>query len=133
MPPIAFWRKRSRSATASSDVAATPRIVSEWPARYFVALWKTMSAPCVSGRWMAGVANVLSTTISGRRPPSRARRSTVSATAAMSTVLSSGLVGVSNHTRLVRSERASHRASTPAARSTYAVVIPAPGRRTRSR
>ena len=29
-----------------------------------------MSAPIVSGRWMAGDANVLSTTISGRRPPS---------------------------------------------------------------
>ena len=33
-----------------------------------------MSAPSVSGRWMAGEANVLSTTISGRRPPSAARR-----------------------------------------------------------
>ena len=32
-----------------------------------------MSAPSVSGRWMAGEANVLSTTISGRVPPSAAR------------------------------------------------------------
>ena len=76
--PIAFWRKRSRSAAAASEVTAMPRIVSEWPARYFVAEWKTMSAPTVSGRWSAGDANVLSTTISGRAPPlSAARRATV--------------------------------------------------------
>ena len=85
-----------------------------------------MSAPSVSGRWMAGEANVLSTTISGRRPPSAARRSTVAATAAMSTVLSSGLVGVSNHTSRVRSDNASQSTSGPAARSTYDVVTPAP-------
>ena len=47
-------------------MTATPQIVSEWPARYFVAEWKTMSAPSVSGRWTAGEENVLSTTISGR-------------------------------------------------------------------
>ena len=92
-----------------------------------------MSAPIVSGRWMAGEANVLSTTMSGRRPPSRARRSTVSATAAISTVLSSGLVGDSNHTRLVRSDSASHRASMPDARSMNEVDTPPPGLRTRSR
>ena len=120
--PIAFCRKRSRSATASSEVTASPRIVSEWPARYFVAEWKTMSAPIVSGRWRAGDANVLSTTISGRRPPSAARRSTVAATAAMSTTLSSGFVGVSNQTSRVRSDSASQSTSGPAARSTYEVV-----------
>ena len=48
-PPIAFWRNRSRSATASSLVTATPTTVSEWPARYFVAEWNTMSAPSSSG------------------------------------------------------------------------------------
>ena len=36
-----------------------------------------MSAPSVSGRWSAGDANVLSTTTSGRRPPSASRRATV--------------------------------------------------------
>ena len=34
--PIAFWRKRSRSARSSRLVTATPDTVSEWPARYFV-------------------------------------------------------------------------------------------------
>ena len=82
--PIAFWRNRSRSATAGPTSTATPTIVSEWPARYFVAEWNTTSAPIVSGRWTAGDANVLSTTISGRRPPSATRRATTSATAAMS-------------------------------------------------
>ena len=74
--PAAFWRKRSRSATAGSRVTATPRIVSLWPARYFVAEWKTMSAPRSSGRWRTGVANVLSTTISGRGPSPKRSRST---------------------------------------------------------
>ncbi len=83
-----------------------------------MAEWNTMSAPIVSGRWMAGDANVLSTTISGRRPPSAARRSTVSAIAAMSTTLSSGLLGVSNQTSRVRSDKASQSTSGPADRST---------------
>ena len=66
--PIAFWRNRSRSARSSRSVTAIPLTVSEWPARYFVAEWNTMSAPSASGRWMAGEANVLSTTSSGRSP-----------------------------------------------------------------
>ena len=37
-----------------------------------------MSAPRASGRWSAGEANVLSTTMRGRPPPSVARRRTVS-------------------------------------------------------
>ena len=115
--PIAFCRKRSRSAIASSEVAAMPRIVSEWPARYLVAEWKTMSAPIVSGRWSAGEANVLSTTTSGRRPPSASRRATVAATAAMSTTLRCGFDGVSNQTSRVRSVIASQSTSGPPARS----------------
>ena len=39
-----------------------PPITSEWPPRYFVVEWTTMSAPSSSGRWRYGVANVLSTT-----------------------------------------------------------------------
>jgi len=47
--------------------------VSEWPARYLVAEWNTMSAPSSNGRWSAGDANVLSTTTRGRPPPSAPR------------------------------------------------------------
>ncbi len=57
----------------------------------------TMSAPRSSGRWAYGVANVLST--ASVAPPSRASL----AAAAMSTMRSSGLVGVSIHTSRVRS------------------------------
>ena len=71
-----------------------------------------------SGRWSAGEANVLSTTISGRRPPCSARRATVAATAAISTTLSSGFDGVSNQTSRVLSVSASQSASGPEARST---------------
>ena len=77
-----------------------------------------MSAPIVSGRCSAGDANVLSTTTSGRRPPSAARRATVATVSAMSTTLSSGFDGVSNQTSRVRSVSASQRTSGPAARST---------------
>ena len=78
-----------------------------------------MSAPSVSGRWSAGEANVLSTTIE-RPPAALAPRaaSTVAATAAMSTTLSSGFDGVSNQTSRVLSVSASHSTSGPAARST---------------
>ena len=116
--PIAFCRNRSRSATAASEVTATPRTVSEWPDRYLVAEWKTMSAPSGRGCWLAGEANVLSTTTSGRRPPSASRRATVAAVAAMSTTLRCGFDGVSNQTSRVRSVSASHRTSGPADRST---------------
>ena len=99
-------------------MTATPRIVSEWPARYLVAEWNTMSAPSSNGRWSAGDANVLSTTTSGRPPPSAPRRATVATVATMSTTLRCGFDGVSNQTSRVRSESASHRASWPDARST---------------
>ncbi len=57
----------------------------------------TMSAPSASGFCRYGVANVLSATT---RAP---RAWATSATAAMSTHVSSGLVGVSNHTSAVPS------------------------------
>ena len=118
-PPIAFWRNRRRSATASSLVTATPQIVSLCPARYFVAEWNTMSAPSARGCWMAGEANVLSMTMSGRRPPAWAARCpTTLAVPAMSMSFSSGFVGVSNQTRRVLSVSASQSTSGPAARST---------------
>ena len=40
----------------------TPPTLSLWPLRYFVVLWVTRSAPNSIGRWMYGLANVLSTT-----------------------------------------------------------------------
>ena len=43
-----------------------PSSTSWWPPRYFVALWRTKSAPCSSGRRWIGVAAVASTT-HGRR------------------------------------------------------------------
>ncbi len=133
-PPIAFCRKRSRSATASLDVTAIPRIASEWPPRYLVAEWNTMSAPSSSGRWSAGDANVLSTTIRGGAWPAWAARSrTRAAEAAMSVTLSSGFDGDSNQTRRVRSVRPSHSASGPDARSTYVAPAAPAGRCTRSK
>ena len=53
----------------------------------------TAVAPSSIGRWMIGVANVLSTTTA--RPSAR------STTSAMSTSLSSGLVGVSTQISFV--------------------------------
>ena len=39
-----------------------PPTLSLWPLRYFVVLCVTRSAPNSIGRWMYGLANVLSTT-----------------------------------------------------------------------
>ena len=60
--PSEFCRKARRSAIVGSFVAAKPPTTSEWPPRYFVVEWTTMSAPSSSGRWRYGVAKVLSTT-----------------------------------------------------------------------
>ena len=54
--------KPMRSATSSRAVTSIPPTMSEWPFRYFVVEWRTMSAPNCSGCWKTGVANVLSTT-----------------------------------------------------------------------
>ena len=69
-----------------------PSSTSECPARYFVALCTTTSAPRSSGFWPRGVANVESTTT--RAPAACA----AAATAAMSTTSSVGFVGVSSQT-----------------------------------
>ena len=72
---------------------------------YFVTLWTTTSAPSASGRCSAGVANVLSTTTVA--PASCA----TAATAAMSTIFSSGFDGVSIQTNRVSSRSAPRTAS----------------------
>src|SRR5437660_8449166 len=70
-----------------------PPTTSECPPRYLVVECTTKSAPCSSGRWLTGVAKVLSTATSA--PPRRAT------TPATSTTLSSGLVGLSTQIRRV--------------------------------
>jgi hypothetical protein len=101
--PSDFWRKRRRSATVGSFVAANPPTTSECPPRYFVVEWTTTSAPSSSGRCRYGVANVLSTT---RSAPAACA---ASAAAAMSTTLSIGFDGVSIQTIRVESSRWSAR------------------------
>ena len=92
-------------------MATNPPTTSEWPPRYFVVECTTTSAPSASGCWRYGVANVLSTTT--RAPRARARL----ATAAMSTIVSSGLVGVSIQTsRRVVGQRAVERVGVGAGR-----------------
>ena len=76
-----------------------------------------MSAPSASGCWRYGVANVLSTTTFA--PRSWASR----ATAAMSTIVSRGLVGVSTHTSLVDGRNAATVAAW-SVRSTAVCVMP---------
>ena len=80
-----------------------PPTTSEWPPRYLVVEWTTAVAPSSSGRWTIGVAKVLSTTT--------ARPSAASTTAAMSTSLSSGLVGVSTQISRVSGRSAARSAS----------------------
>ena len=92
-------RAARRSSGRSSRRSRRSR--SEWPPRYFVVEWTTMSAPSSSGRWRYGVAKVLSTATTA--PAACA----ASATARMSTTFSSGFVGVSSQTRRVRSSIAS--------------------------
>ena len=56
-------RNSCRRAASSSRLHTTaPSSTSSWPPRYFVALWRTKSAPCSSGRRWTGVAAVASTT-----------------------------------------------------------------------
>ncbi len=47
--------------TSSSNTTTRPAFTSEWPARYLVAEWMTISAPKSSGCCRYGVTNVLST------------------------------------------------------------------------
>src|SRR5215470_16748821 len=90
--PVAFWTKASRSPSSGSATTTAPPTTSEWPPRYLVVEWTTASAPSASGFCRYGEANVLSTTSSA---PASAHSS---ATALMSTIDSSGLVGVSTQT-----------------------------------
>ena len=93
--PTAFCRKPIDAASSSSTTATNPPTTSEWPPRYLVVECTTTSAPSSSGRCRYGVANVLSTT-------QRALLSCAySATAAMSTMASNGLVGDSTQTSRV--------------------------------
>ncbi len=66
----------------------TPAEVSECPARYFVALCQTRSTPSSIGRWLTGVANVLSASVTMPRARARSRRPR-----AMSVISSRGLLG----------------------------------------
>ncbi len=93
--PMAFWWKVIRSARSRSRTTIAPPTTSEWPPQYFVVECTTTSAPRVSGCWRYGDAKVLSTTSSA--PASWA----TAASASMSPMLSSGLVGVSTQTTLV--------------------------------
>ena len=72
-----------------------PPTLSLWPLRYLVVLWVTRSAPNSIGRWMYGLAKVLSTTsrASWRWARSAAARRSVSRI--------TGLVGVSTNSILV--------------------------------
>ena len=76
-------------ARASAQNTSTPASASWWPPRYFVALCKTTSAPCSSGRKSIGVDAVEST--STRRGCARA--------ASMSGNVRKGLDGASSQTR----------------------------------
>ena len=92
---MAFWWKATCSARSRSRTTSAPPTTSEWPPQYFVVECTTTSAPRVSGCWRYGEAKVLSTTSSA--PASWA----TAASASMSPMLSSGLVGVSTHTSFV--------------------------------
>src|SRR5437879_3890978 len=54
---MTMWRTRSIHFLLP---AAAPAMMSEWPARYLVALWTTMSKPSSMGFCRMGVAKVLS-------------------------------------------------------------------------
>ena len=79
-------------ASFSSFTATTPIKTSEWPHKYLVAEWKTMSQPMSSGCCRYGVAKVLS------MPASAPAALALAASTAMSTSRKSGLDGVSSHT-----------------------------------
>ena len=90
--PIAFWWKVIASARSRSRTTTAPPTTSLCPPTYLVVECTTMSAPRVSGCWRYGEAKVLSTTSSA--PASWA----TGASASMSPMASSGLVGVSTQT-----------------------------------
>ena len=71
--------RRPRSGPgARAGPASTPADTSEWPLRYLVALCQTRSMPKSVGRWLSGVAKVLSARVStscARARSATARRS----------------------------------------------------------
>lgn len=83
---------RIPSSSSAEFVAAYPISMSECPARALVPDATTTSAPSSSGRWLSGVAVVLSTATSA--PAACA----ACATSAMSTSSSPGFAGVSSST-----------------------------------
>ena len=80
-----------RSARSSRAVTSAPPTTSLCPLRYLVVECTTRSTPSASGRWKYGLRKVLSATVS--RPCSRP----MATIARMSTMCSSGLLGVSIH------------------------------------
>jgi hypothetical protein len=89
VPPTFTTTGRSLSKTASFRATSMPATTSAWPFRNFVMLWRTMSAPCSSGRWRTGLQKVLST-------QSRASCAwAISAARARSVISMVGFVGVS--------------------------------------
>ena len=100
--PSDFCRNASRSAIASSFVAAKPPMTSEWPPRYFV-------VEC-SDDVRAERERLLEVRRRERvvdDDDARRRACAASDAAAMSTMLSAGFVGVSSQTNCVRSSRCS--------------------------
>ncbi|MNI62854.1 hypothetical protein D3C73_1181890 [compost metagenome] len=125
-PPTEFCRKAICSASSAlSPTTTMPPTMSEWPLRYLVAECSTRSAPSSSGRCSIGEAKVLSTTTI------RPWRLAMAATAAMSTIFSIGLVGVSIHTIFVFDVIDASNAAR-SVRSTKLKSSPAVRRRTRS-
>jgi len=59
-PPRRLSVRRTRSTFARLD-RTHPATRSEWPLRYFVALWNDTSNPIDRGRKLTGLAKVLST------------------------------------------------------------------------
>src|SRR5215475_13295581 len=90
--PMAFWWYASRSPRPGSATTSAPPTTSECPPRYFVVECRTTSAPSASGCCRYGEAKVLSTTSSAPCPWASP------ASAVMSAIPSSGLVGVSHQT-----------------------------------
>src|SRR5476649_1510067 len=79
----------------SRTATTMPPTLSLWPLRYLVVLWVTRSAPNSIGRWMYGLANVLSTTSLALWRWAR------SAAARRSVMRITGLVGVSTNSIFV--------------------------------
>ena len=93
--PSAFCTNFSHSMSSSRVATTTPPTLSLWPLRYFVVLCTTRSAPNSIGRWMYGLAKVLSTT------SRRSWRCASAAAAARSVRRMTGLVGVSTNSMRV--------------------------------